>query len=265
MKTITKISTQKRQGRYNVDLNGKFAFGLAESTIAKFGLVKDRELTDEIIEEILKADKVAIAYNKAINFIGSRLRSIKQVEDKLKTFDIDPTTISETINILKNQKYLDDDQFAKSYLTTQLNTSDKGISKIRFQLIQDGIDGQTTDQLLEQVSEEEWQELANNLATKLSKKNQRQSVNAKKSSIYQTMMTKGFKTNQIEIAIENLQLENNRDADASKLQRLIESKYDNYQKYENQANYRLKQYLYSKGFLIEDIDRALDIFLNTKK
>lgn len=264
MKTITKISTQKKAGRYNIDLDGKFAFGVAESTIVRFGLEKNKELTDTTIEEILATDKVAVAYNKAIIFLGSRLRSQKQVADKLKNLNYQPDVIQQVIEILVKQKYLDDQQYAQAFLNTQLKTADKGIGNISYQLIQDGIDQQTVEQLVNQVAQASWQEQADRVAKKLSKKNQRQSVNAKRNSIYQSMIGKGFKAGQIEIAIDNLQLENNLDQEQAKLAKLIETKFDHFQKYDSQANYRLKQYLFGKGFMIDDINLALENFLKDK-
>lgn len=264
MKTITKISTQKKAGRYNIDLDGKFAFGVAESTIVKFGLEKNRELSEATIDEIVAADKVAIAYNKAIVFLGSRLRSQKQVADKLKSLNYQPEVIQQVIEILVKQKYLDDQQYAQAFLNTQLKTADKGIGNISYQLVQDGIDQQTVDQLINQVSPTAWQTQADQVAKKLSRKNQKQSVNAKRNSIYQSMIGKGFKTDQIEIAIDNLQLANNADQEQAKLAKLIETKFDHFQKYDGQANYRLKQYLFGKGFMIDDINLALENFLKDK-
>jgi len=35
MKTITKIATQKKLGRYSIDLDKQFAFGVSESVLIK--------------------------------------------------------------------------------------------------------------------------------------------------------------------------------------------------------------------------------------
>ncbi|MCT6822163.1 MAG: recombination regulator RecX, partial [Lactobacillus apis] len=40
MPIITKVSSQKRPGRYNIFLDGKYAFSASEQTIAKFVLLK---------------------------------------------------------------------------------------------------------------------------------------------------------------------------------------------------------------------------------
>lgn len=47
MPIISKISAQKKPGRYNIFLDGKYAFSASEQTVAKFVLLKGRKLTDE--------------------------------------------------------------------------------------------------------------------------------------------------------------------------------------------------------------------------
>ncbi|MDY3702578.1 MAG: recombination regulator RecX, partial [Limosilactobacillus coleohominis] len=51
-KKITKIEAQKRKGRYNVYLDGKFAFPVAESVLIKFRLMKGVELDADQIAAI---------------------------------------------------------------------------------------------------------------------------------------------------------------------------------------------------------------------
>lgn len=41
---ITKVSAQRRPGRYNIFLDGKYAFSASEKTIAEFVLLKGKEL-----------------------------------------------------------------------------------------------------------------------------------------------------------------------------------------------------------------------------
>lgn len=84
MKTITKIATQKRDGRYNIELDGHFAFGLSENVLAKFGLLKGRQLDDAMIEELKQAEKVDQGLKIALNYLSPALRTVRQVKDRLK-------------------------------------------------------------------------------------------------------------------------------------------------------------------------------------
>ena len=77
MSKITKIQAQKRKGRYNVYLDGKYAFPVAETTLIEFRLMKDVELTDKQVKEIEDRENVNKAYGDAVNFLSYQLRTEK--------------------------------------------------------------------------------------------------------------------------------------------------------------------------------------------
>ncbi|KAI3473621.1 hypothetical protein Pfo_031551 [Paulownia fortunei] len=87
MKIITKISVQKQAGRYNIDLDNQFAFGVSESVLIKYGLAKGRELDDDLIADIKLSDEVAKAMRVALNYLGHSLRvSDINIEEALATY-----------------------------------------------------------------------------------------------------------------------------------------------------------------------------------
>ena len=61
MAKISKIEAQKRQGRYNVYLDGHYAFPVAESVLVKFRLMRGVELDKDQVEAITTADQQARA------------------------------------------------------------------------------------------------------------------------------------------------------------------------------------------------------------
>ena len=58
MAKVTKIQAQKRKGRYNVFLDGQYAFPVAETTLIEFRLMNGVELTDDQIKEIKDRENV---------------------------------------------------------------------------------------------------------------------------------------------------------------------------------------------------------------
>ena len=84
---ITKIEAQKKKGRYNIYLNDAFAFGVDEATVVKYALFKGTELTKEQIEEIKHDDCIQQAYQKALHFLNFKLRSTKEVYEKLEKYE----------------------------------------------------------------------------------------------------------------------------------------------------------------------------------
>lgn len=85
MTIITKISAQKRLGRYNIFLDNQYAFSLSEKTIANFVLLKGKELTDNDIEKIQKFDTDAKASELATKFLSYEPRTVYEVLQYLKT------------------------------------------------------------------------------------------------------------------------------------------------------------------------------------
>ena len=61
MAIITKVSAQKRQGRYNIFLDQEYAFSVSEKTLAEFVLLKGQELSPQKINEILDYEASAKA------------------------------------------------------------------------------------------------------------------------------------------------------------------------------------------------------------
>ncbi|MDD6865190.1 MAG: recombination regulator RecX, partial [Lactobacillus sp.] len=64
MAKISKIEAQKRPGRYNIYLDGKYAFSVAESVLIKYRLMKGMELDQSQLKAMTNDDEIAKAYNK---------------------------------------------------------------------------------------------------------------------------------------------------------------------------------------------------------
>ena len=55
---ITSIEEQKKKGRFNIFLDGEFAFGLYKETIYDFGLRVKDNLTEEKVRELKSYDEI---------------------------------------------------------------------------------------------------------------------------------------------------------------------------------------------------------------
>ncbi|WP_062325335.1 hypothetical protein [Holzapfeliella floricola] len=83
MPTITKISTQKRPGYYNIFLDESYAFSVTEQVLIQFELAKDKELTKEQVETIKSAQVYSKAEQAALNFLSYKMRSVAEIEQYL--------------------------------------------------------------------------------------------------------------------------------------------------------------------------------------
>ena len=94
-------------------------------------------------------------------------RCVKDVRDKLKTFEISEEEKTKIFDYLIDNRFVNDERFAKSFVRGKVNQSGWGVNKIRFHLIQKGIDKDIIEEALGQTDEEAYrQRLIDILKTK---------------------------------------------------------------------------------------------------
>ncbi|CAM3073197.1 recombination regulator RecX [Leuconostoc rapi] len=255
MKTITKIATQKKAGRYSIDLDKQFAFGVSESVLIKYGLAKGRELDDVLIEQIKHDDEVAKAFNIAINYLGHALRTIKQVKQKLTEKAVSETIQDQAITQLKNLGYLDDANYARHYVATKKLISPKGPNAIKMDLKQAGILEDDIVVALETYTYEEQIEIAQKMATKFANTYKRESTRAKQQKIIQALANKGFSFDVGQSVISELDFGNDDVTEFDNIKRQAEKLWHRYRNEPlSQRQYKTKSHLYTKGYHRETID-----------
>jgi len=143
----------------------------------------DKPLTpDQVLDKIAK-------------YCAYQERCVKDVRDKLKTFDIPQKEKDEILDYLLDNRFVNDDRFAKSFVRGKINQSGWGANKIRFHLIQKGIDKDIIEETLGQTDEETYrQRLIDILKTK-SKTVKAENDFERKRKLAAYAMQKGFEGN----------------------------------------------------------------------
>ena len=101
---ITKIEVQKKdKHRYNIFLDGSFAFGLYEDSVLKYGLRTKDELDEKKIKEMREFDEFGYGKKAAYSFLAYKPRSKKELVKKLKQKKISDKIIEDIIKILEKQ------------------------------------------------------------------------------------------------------------------------------------------------------------------
>lgn len=246
---VTLIKTQKRKGRYNIYLDGKYAFPIGEDVLIRFGLSKGRELTTEEIANIKEAENTSRAYQKALSYLSHQLRTEKEVRDHLRQNEIAAADIEKTVVKLKEMRLLDDLQYAQSFVRTMAKTSDKGPVVIQNKLRQKGIaSGNIEDALLEFTPEEQ---SANGLkaAQKSAQHMHGESFRTKTNKLRQQLMHKGFSGDMITLIMEELDLQPDEDEEQAALSDQGTKLWRKNRRYEQREQIqKVRQALYRKGF-----------------
>ncbi len=208
MPTITKISPQKkRQGYYNIYIDGKYSLALSELDLATFGLSIDQFINDSYLLELKNAQTQAKSYYFALSYLALRPRSILEVKNYLITRRaISPTDTDKTISRLLSEKYLDDNAFAEMWVRNRTLLSPKSLPILRMELASKGIDKDIINDVLLSINEDSQLRLLSSVIEK--KFRQTKYQDQKKLIAY--LSRQGFSYHLVKKAFERLALFENK-------------------------------------------------------
>ncbi|MCP4114943.1 MAG: regulatory protein RecX [Desulfobacteraceae bacterium] len=93
------------------------------------------------------------AYNQAIRFLAPRARSIMETEANLKKKGFDPQVIELTVSTLKQERLLDDREFAALFVENRERFRPKSRFALKYELRQKGISDTIIQEALESVDD----------------------------------------------------------------------------------------------------------------
>jgi regulatory protein len=258
---ITKISQQKKDlERYNIFLDEKYAFSVHESVLVKFGLTKGMSLEDWSIDEMVYEDEIRKAFNRALHYLGFRMRSEYEVKKKLLELGYGEAIILEALVKLKSLGFLNDETYSEALLQTRKNSSSKGPKAIQQEMKKKGIGKELQIKVLESYSEDEQIKIATKLAEKTANSNRSVAPAQLKQKIQNALLRKGYSFDLIKQALANINFDREEDewtaiADSigEKAWRRYSSKFSG-----RDLNDKVKQAMYQKGIPFERIDQFID-------
>lgn len=264
MPVISRISVQKHnKERYSVFTHSgkgeEYAFSVDEDVLIKYQLKKGMELDDLSITEMLYQDDIRKAYNLAVNYLARRMRSEGEVREHLHKKEVADPVIQEVIHRLYEFKFLNDEEFAKAFVRTQMNTTDKGPDLVKAELKKKGIKDHILAQAMAEYPLESQVEKAEQLGSKFAAKNSRDSSKILKQKLEQHLLRKGYPFQVISIALEEISTEKQEDFEMDALAYQGEKLLKKYRSLSGpEFTRKMKQGLYNKGFSLDLIDKYLD-------
>lgn len=259
MPVIKKISVQKNnQERYNIffETNGReqYAFSVSEDVLIKYNLTKGKDLSELEMQEIFYNEDIQKAYSHSLNYLSFRMRSEKEIMDYLKGKDYPKEVITEAIYKLKQRKYINDKEFAESFVKTQMNTSDKGPVVIERSLVEKGVAKNTIDEALSLYSQELQLEKAIKLCHKFVNQKKSTSSAKLKMDLKAMLVRKGYFGGIITMAIDEALQDMDHDQE---WEAIVTQGEKALKKYATEP-FKMKQLLYRKGFPMELIERFIN-------
>ena len=139
MGQITAIKPQRRKDRFNIFIDGVFAFGIDANVLLKEGLKIGLELSGLEITSLIKANEFNTVFNKALKFLSYRPRSEKEFEYWFKKKEIGEDVQKLVISKLKELKFINDEEFARVWIEQRTNFKPRSSRLIKIELRQKGI------------------------------------------------------------------------------------------------------------------------------
>lgn len=203
---ITKIEKQKNNNkRYSIFIDNEFAFGIDEIDLLYYKLKENEPLDNEKYEYILNKLLLKRAKDKALKYLGYKIRSKNQVIKKLQEYEFPSNVIDKVIRVLEKYNYINDEDFAKAFIKDKLNLKGHGVFKISYDLKMLGVDEEIFKKYLyddEFINEEE--KAKDLLLKKLGNKNIEDLDYKEKQKIYAYLARRGFSYDSIKKAFNCL-------------------------------------------------------------
>lgn len=263
MAIITKIQIQqKNKSRFNVFIDKgqgeEYGFSVHENILIDHRLQKGMEIDEVTLTRIIQEEEVNKAYLHGIHYLSYGMRSEKELAEYLKKKEYEEEAIALAIAKLKSERYIDDHAFAKAYVLTKKNTTTKGPMLIRQELIEKGIKGEELEAGMQEFPLEQQIEKAMEWVLKKAKQSTRHSQREQEQRLKNQLRTKGYGHEVIERVFAQTIVEADETEELAALQYHGEKALRKYRQFSGfEWNMKVKQYLYRRGFKLDDIERFL--------
>ena len=139
---------RERRGRARVFVDGEFWAEIDAGVAAERGLREGVALSLEELDGARVAGERALAMTRALNFLGYRARSEKEVRDRLRRYGYGEEAVEGVVVRLKELGYLDDEDFAR--LVVREKARRYGPRRVSAELRRSGVDAELARGVVEQ-------------------------------------------------------------------------------------------------------------------
>lgn len=145
---ITSVEPQKKNtNRYNIFLDGQFAFGADEDLVVDKRLIVGKEIKPDDLQLLIEEAELGKLMERLYGLLGRRQRSEKEIRDYLRIKnhesrikgkqEVSELVIGQLVDKLKRKGLIDDLEFARAWV--QSRSKKKGMVALKSELFQKGI------------------------------------------------------------------------------------------------------------------------------
>lgn len=241
---------KKSNGRYSVFLEDGRELVLYEDIILKYDLLLRKEILEVDLDSILNDNLECDVYYVGLNLLRNRFRSKYELEELLKRKEYPLSMIEKAIEKLKKQGYLNDQLFAKSYISSQIVTTNHGPNRIQNELEKKHISNEIIQEALDVFSEEEQIIKINKVIDYRIKTNRSRGGTILKNKIYHDLIELGYDSSIVNSCLNHYSFSNNQELAKKEYEKLYRKYSRKYQGAE--LDRIIKDKLYQKGLVYEE-------------
>lgn len=162
---ITEIKKIGRGDRYSLFIDGNYTGAFEAEILAKNKLKSNEEISPEDLQRIKIENGDYASFDRALSLLEKSMKTEKGVREYLSQKGYPDECIERSVEKLKEYGYINDEFFAESYIKSY--SGSKGSKKIKYELINKGVDKQIIEEKLsELIDEDEAYETCKTLAKK---------------------------------------------------------------------------------------------------
>lgn len=161
MSKVTSVEPQKKNPkRFNIFLDGVFAFGADEDLVVDFRLIPGKIIDPQDLDKLVFEAEVGKLMERMYGWFGMRGRSEKETRDYLRNLsfkrklkdkdELSPMVVDRLIEKLKQKGMLNDLEFAKAWVESK--SKKKGKNIIQTELYKKGINREVIEEVLNNES-----------------------------------------------------------------------------------------------------------------
>lgn len=140
---IEDIKVLGKTSRMKIVLSDGTVFPLYKGELKKYNIEAGTELSKNEYDKILEETLIPRAKERASHILEKADKTEGELRKKLKENYYPEKAIDEAVSMLKEYHYIDDSEYAKSYIRTYESSKSKKVIKLK--LLEKGIDRDTID------------------------------------------------------------------------------------------------------------------------
>lgn len=204
---VTDIKQQKNdRSKYSVYVDGEYAFSLIAEDIAYFKIKVNEEIPEDRFNFIVDTNVYIKAQDTALKYIGYKMRTEKEVRNKLIEKDFSESITERVIEFLLKYKYVDDYEYCMAFIRQSLKLNPLGTYGLRYKLKSLGINDKYIERAIydSEIDEEKYAKIL--FDKKIRTKEPKDEKDFKK--LQDFLLRKGFSYDIIKLVIDEYKKNN---------------------------------------------------------